>query len=533
MRVVRRVDPATGKKSFPTYHWSNGDWVAGWPDNVVPYRLPEMLAAPTDAIVLICEGEKDADTASRYGFISTTAPGGAGKFQPELIQYFHGKQRACIAEDNDAAGATNTAAIIRALRDVVPTIGVVRFPELKSGGDLTDFFERGGTAQALQVRIDEALKTGIAVPYTLCNMDEVPLEETCWLWPEHLPIGGLVLITGVTGVGKTYLICDVIARITTGQDWPDGAKGGAPGNIIALTAEDNAKEFRRRLTGAGADLTRVKILKSVRRNARDELFLLAEDLDKLTAACRDLADVRLITIDPITAFMGSGRGFDSHRATDVRSQLAPLKDFAERLDICVVAVTHPPKGASTRVAIDSFIGSQAFIATARAGKSLVEELGEPDDRGFRRPTGRILFTTPKTSDGPKPPTLAFRQEDIAIGYTPGTDRLIRTRRIVWDREPLDLTADEARLANMPTPGGDGRKARAAPVREFLRELLKAGPVLRKTAVERGAEQGFSLDQLRRALKAIKGQSFRQDKEQFWALAEHVPAGAEKDEQEEQ
>jgi hypothetical protein len=117
------------------------------------------------------------------------------------------------------------------------------------------------------------------------------------------------------------------------------------------------------------------------------------------------------------------------------------------------------------------------------------------------------------------------------GYVPGTDRLIRTRRIAWDDEPLDLTADEARLANMPTPGGDGRKARAAPVREFLRGVLEAGRVLQKTAVERGAEQGFSLDQLRRALKALKGRPFKQSKEWFWALPEHVPAGAEKDEQE--
>ena len=341
------------------------------------------------------------------------------------------------------------------------------------------------------------------------------------------------MITGQVGVGKTYLLCDVIARITTGQDWPDGAKGEAPGNVIALIAEDNDKEFRRRLTGAGADLTRVKILKSVRRNARDELFLLAEDLDALTAACRDIGNVKLITVDPITAFMGSGRGFDSHRATDVRSQLAPLKDFAERLDVCIAAITHPPKGASARIALDSFIGSQAFIAAARAGKCLIRELGEPNDRGFRRPTGRILLTTPKTSDGPDPPTLAFRQEDAAIGYVPETDRMIKTRRIVWDDEPLDLTADEARLANLPTPGGDGRKARAAPVRELLHEMLKAGPVLQKTVIERGAEQGFSLDQLRRALKALHGKSFKRDKNWFWGLPEHVPTDGEIEEEAEQ
>jgi hypothetical protein len=329
-------------------------------------------------VVLICEGEKGADVAARHGFIATTHPGGAGKWQSELAQYFVGRQKVCIAEDHDASGQKNTAAIIKALRDVVPVIGVLRFPELPEGGDSTDFFERGGTPQALRVRIDEALKAGIAVPYTLCSMDE--------LWPEHLPVGGLVLITGVTGVGKTYVICDLIARITTGRDWPDGTKGTEPGIVIALTAEDHDKEFHRRLTAAGADLTRVKLFKYVRRNARDELFLLAEDLDKLEMACRDLGDVRLITIDPITAFMGSGRGFDSHRATDVRSQLAPLKDVAERVDICVAAITHPTKGASARAAIDSFIGQPSphrhgtgwKVPRGRARRSRRSRIQTPD-----------------------------------------------------------------------------------------------------------------------------------------------------------
>jgi DNA polymerase len=542
MRVVRRVDSATGKKNFPTYHWENGDWVLGWPDKVVPYRLLELEAAPADVVVLICEGEKGADVAARHGFITTTHPGGAGKWQSELAQYFVGREKVCIVEDHDISGQKNTAAILKALRDVVPVIGVLRFPELPEGGDSTDFFARGGTAQALRVRIDEALKAGIARPYTLTNLDEVPFEETIWLWLEHLPVGGLVLITGVTGVGKTFALADIIARITTGRDWPDGAKGVEPGTVIALIAEDQDKEFRRRLMGAGADLTRIKIFKYVRRNERNELFLIGEDLDKLEMACIDLGDVRLITIDPITAYMGSARGFDSHRATDVRSQLAPLKDLAERLNVCIAAITHPSKGASSRAAIDAFIGSQAFIATARVGKYLVEELGEADDRGFRRPTGRILFTTPKNSDGPKPPTLAFRQEDIVLDYVPGTDRLIKSRHIVWNDEPVDLTADEARIANTPTSGsarGDGRKARAAPVRDFLREILTDEPMLQRTVVERGAEKGFSLDQLKRALKdkAVNGRAFRRKNEGrnspwWWALPKHVPADAEINEENE-
>ena len=61
----------------------------------------------------------------------------------------------------------------------------------------------------------------------------------------------------------------------------------------------------------------------------------------------DFGDVQLVAIDPITAFMGHGRGFDSHRASDVRSQLHPLSRLAEKLGVGFSAVTHPPKNAGS------------------------------------------------------------------------------------------------------------------------------------------------------------------------------------------
>jgi hypothetical protein len=525
MRVVRRVDPATGKKSFPTYHWVNGDWVTGWPDKVVPYRLPELLAAPPDAVVLICEGEKDVDTASRHGFVGTTNPGGSGKWQAELTQYFQGKQRVCIVEDNDTAGAKNTATILKALRQIVPTTGVMRFPELGPGGDLTDYFEAGGSKPYLVTRIEAALKSGIARPYILCGLNDAPLKAQRWLWRGHLPIVALELTTGLVGVGKGFLHCDLIARASTGRNWPDGTPGAQPGNVIILTAEDRTEDYRRRLTAAEADLTRVKVLEYVRRNERDELFLLAEDLDKLEMACADLGDVRLVTIDPITAFMGHGRGFDSHRASDVRSQLFPLSRLAERLDIASI-VTHPPKNAATRTALDSFIGSQAFIAAARVGHYCIAELGEEDERGFRRPIGRVLFTTPKASHSVQPQTLAFRREVVRVGYDSEVGEWIEVPHVVWDPASVDITADEA-IAGNKSGLGDRRKARTAPVREFLRDILAAGPVLYKTVVERGAAKGFTVDQLKRARQAIGAAAFKRRGENLlspwlWSLLEHVP-----------
>jgi hypothetical protein len=165
------------------------------------------------------------------------------------------------------------------------------------------------------------------------------------------------------------------------------------------------------LIAAGADRDRVFILKKIRKDNRERMFLLGEDLEELERIIVKTGDVRLITIDPITAYMGGK--VDSHRATDVRGQLGPLADLAERMDVALSAITHPPKHATQR-AIDHFIGSQAFIAAARIGHLAIEEVD--DDKV---PTGRSLFANVKNNVSRKMSTLAYRivEKPLADGIT--------------------------------------------------------------------------------------------------------------------
>ena len=65
-----------------------------------------------------------------------------------------------------------------------------------------------------------------------------------------------------------------------------------------------------------------------------------EDLVEVEKTINEIGEVALVCIDPITAFMGGK--MDSHKATEVRSQLGPLKDFAERND--VGGFGHHPSG---------------------------------------------------------------------------------------------------------------------------------------------------------------------------------------------
>jgi hypothetical protein len=522
MRVTR-----TSSKTFPTQHWdkNNGRWVYGWPSTAIPYRLPELLAAPVTEPVWFCEGEKDADNVAALGLIATTNPGGAGKWQPELTQWFKGKHQVNILEDNDGAGREHTNKIRAALHSVVPSIVVIPFPELPEKGDVSDWLEAGGTKKLLLARADEARKrSNIGRAYVAVNLATVKAKPHTWIWPGHLVCGGLELLAGTPEIGKSQIQCQYIACATTGRVWPNGLPGIVPCRVIILTAEDTTDDtLVPRLMAAGANLALVEELKAIRRNNREEMFVLDQDLTTLETMIRDYGDVRLVCLDPITAYMGHGKKFDSHRATDVRSQLSPLKNLAERTGVAFSAVTHPPKNASSQ-ALDHFIGSQAFIAAARIGHLCLPEM-EDLPIGDRHPTGRRLYTNAKINIDARQPTLAYRIAVVEVGRD--DDGMVITAPVIHWEGGVDITANEALAASRPSKGN--RK----PVREFLLDILAGGPVLQTLIIERGAEHGFSYDQLKRAKGALGVRSFKKreaglDSPWLWALPQHAPAGAESD-----
>ena len=61
-----------GKKQYPQSRWDAGagEWIKGKPAGPkIPYRLPELLAAPPGAAVYVVEGEKCADALAKLGFV--------------------------------------------------------------------------------------------------------------------------------------------------------------------------------------------------------------------------------------------------------------------------------------------------------------------------------------------------------------------------------------------------------------------------------------------------------------------------------
>ena len=86
---------------------------------------------------------------------------------------------------------------------------------------------------------------------------DIDPQEVEWLWAHRIALGKLSLFVGEPGLGKTFLACDLAARLSRGDPFPDGARPPT-GEAAILTAEDGASDtLRPRLDAAGADVSKV------------------------------------------------------------------------------------------------------------------------------------------------------------------------------------------------------------------------------------------------------------------------------------
>ena len=309
----------------------------------------------------------------------------------------------------------------------------------------------------------------------------VKQQPVLWLWKNRLARGKITLLGGDPGLGKSQIIVDIIARISAGLPWPDG--GVAPrGFCIILSAEDAASDvICPRLELAGADLSRVAIVQSVReKDGRRRSFNLQRDLDILSNEVAKIGNVVLIGIDPVTAYLGDK--IDSHRTTDVRAIMERLDKFGEDTGISVLAVTHPPKQAQGK-AINSFTGSLAFAAASRLCFIAVEETD----------TDRLLMLAVKNNIGGKAEGIGYRLK------TGSTVQGIESCCIDWDLAPVIVSANEAlaEAASEPKRGAQRREAE-----EFLVGYLEAGPMPVEKVEAAAKANGIAGRTLRRAREGL-------------------------------
>lgn len=324
------------------------------------------------------------------------------------------------------------------------------------------------------------------VPFEARCLADIQPEPVQWLWPRRLALGKLNLIAGDPGLGKSQLTLAMAATVTTGGTWPDGSR--APqGNVILISCEDEAGDtIRPRLDAAGADVRRVHTFDWVRTQDRNGApvrahFDVAEHMGQLEDLVRRIGDVRLIVIDPVTAFLGRA---DSHKTADVRQALAPMQALLAEHGIAGLLVSHLNKGEGP--AMNRVTGSGAFVAVARSAWVVGKDKQDPD--GVRR-----ILTPLKNNVGDDRTGFAFRLE---AAHLPND---ILTSRVVFDSSPVFVEADDVIGRHTSADRGPSAFEEAC---EFLKvELAEGAQPARK--VEKTAEEaGIAKITLRRAREKL-------------------------------
>jgi putative DNA primase/helicase len=161
---VCRFEPKDFRQRRPD---GKGGWI--WQvqgTRQVPYRLPELIATPSECIVYTVEGEKDVDRLASLGFVATCNAGGAAKrradgkpgkpkWRPELSAFFQGRD-VVIVPDNDDAGGDHAHAVAANLAPVAARVRILELPGLPPKGDVSDWLDAGGGRDELDRLAGEA-----------------------------------------------------------------------------------------------------------------------------------------------------------------------------------------------------------------------------------------------------------------------------------------------------------------------------------------------------------------------------------------
>lgn len=251
-------------------------------------------------------------------------------------------------------------------------------------------------------------------------------KEVKYLWGKRLPIGKLTILAGPSGIGKSFISIALAANITAGKFLLDGGTH-VDGEVLFCTYEDDVEDtVGPRADGLGVDLDRCHFITGVDTEHGERAFG-PQDVYRIIDFLKGSPDLRLIVIDPLGSFMGSGT--DVNRENEARAVLSTLVKTAADTDTAVMMVAHYNKGTESSDPLHRIAGSQGITALPRS--VLAVEWGENGERLVRH----LKSSTSKTAS-----TVGYRFEDT-FAWT----RVVReddelTR---WLLETLDM--NEGRL----------------------------------------------------------------------------------------
>lgn len=322
---------------------------------------------------------------------------------------------------------------------------------------------------------------------------QVKVRRQRWLWENWIVLGGLTLLAGREGLGKSTIIGGICAQVTLGQ--VDGEYKGEPRTVIYLHSEDaRDTTIVPRLVAAGADLERVIFVDAVQADEDGE-FESQVVLPMDVAAMADLAiehDAALVILDAATSVIDSRLDGDKDR--QMRKGLEAIaRGIGERAGCAVVGVVHFGKRDSGDTG-KLILGSIAWSQVARSVLAVAKD----------EESGNLVLSATKSNLAPG--DAASLSARIVSCEVPTDDGAANVGRVEW----LGETEQNARdLLAGPEP--EGGRSQIDEAIEWLHDYLtgqggsaRAGDVIKAARVDGIAERTLQRAREKAGIPSAKG-----------------------------
>jgi len=318
-----------------------------------------------------------------------------------------------------------------------------------------------------------------AKPLSVASLGAYRARSVKWLWKDWLPIGEVVVGEGMGGVSKSTFLTDIIARLTTLREMPDGQPHptGEPIEALWITNEDDPDtQLKPRLVAAHGDPEKTFFV--------SEDFTLPDDGDRLSEYLRGHPTVGIVVIDPLFSHMDDAINTGSD--TEMRQRvMKPLKNIARECGVVIVVVRHFNKNTGQEVALR---GSGSYGGISGAARVVITVLTDPDDDTKQR---RLIGPT-KSNYARLPMPLAFTVNSVRVSI-PG-DAYEDDLPVVEWHGVSEIDLDEAMSRWQASGrGGKARKERENAADVDLRDTLHGGPVPAKDVFGQMGRRGYGKD----------------------------------------
>ena len=328
----------------------------------------------------------------------------------------------------------------------------------------------------------------------LCPLGQVPgldhAADPHWIWPGRIRRGELTLLAGDICSGKSFVACDLIARLSSGRPLPDAPPDMPPAPplevLLVVGLESHPEVLHDRLHRLDADPSRVQVLRLVQEEtaAHQSLvrnFAADRDLGLLTRHLQEHPGTQLVVLDSFDRLAGS-----RYSPAVIRQVLTRLQSIAATSGVAILitkSYAHTPRpGRHLRA-----LGSTVFADCLRSIWAIEQPSPEEAEDEFSLPTS--------SGNLPSHRLVPLKLNDFE--WSTALDFTLREHRVEWLGGPRECPARHHGY----DPAQARRKAERSILQEaceFLRSLLAAGPVASTLVRQQADRAGLSWRTVQRA-----------------------------------